>query len=247
MTEPTEGVTGITQQQFQQQLQQQQQLIELMQQQMTTVTNLQAENNRLRTAADATPAAPIPQAPIVNNTGHSFKSKKPDRPIISQGMDDREWAFFKDTWNRYKTMIGITDAAAIRLELREACSEEVNKLLFEFVGSTTLDACSEDQLLAHIKSVAVKTIHKEVHRLAFNTMIQNKGESITNYVARLNAKSFLCQFEVSFTDNNVTRNISYAEEMVTQRLIAGLANQEHQRKILAEADTNATLNSSNNY
>ena len=116
----------ITQEQFQQQIQQQQQLIELMQQQMRTVTNLQAENTRLQTAAEATPAAPIQQAsvaaPILNNTAQaSFKSKKPDRPVISQGMDDREWAFFKDTWNRYKTMIGIADVATVSLELREAC------------------------------------------------------------------------------------------------------------------------------
>ena len=97
-----------------------------------------------------------------------------------------------DTWTRYKSMIGVvdTDVVVVRQELRTACSTDVNKLLFEFVGATTLNRCTEAELLGHIKSVAVKTVHKEVHQMAFNKMAQNQGESITNYVARLKAKAF---------------------------------------------------------
>ena len=77
-------------------------------------------------------------------------------------------------------MIKVVEADAIRLELRDACSEDVNKLLFEYVGTVELETCSEEQLLEHIKSVAVKSVHKEVHRMAFNTMSQDTGEAITN-------------------------------------------------------------------
>jgi hypothetical protein len=127
------------------------------------------------------------------------------------------------------------------MELRSACSDDVNKLLFEYVGSAVLDTCTENQLLGHIKSVAVKSVHKEVHQVAFNKMVQNPGESVTNYVARLKAKAFLCGFEVTCTDHNEPLTISYAEQMVAQRLVAGLSNQEHQRKVLAEAPTLVTL------
>ena len=67
-------------------------------------------------------------------------------------------------------------------------------------------------------------------------MCQNACEAITNYVARLKAKAFLCEFNIKCTHHNPDHvTISYAEEMVAQRLIAGLYNNEHQSKILAEA------------
>ena len=65
-------------------------------------------------------------------------------------------------------------------------------------------------------------------------MIQNPGESVTNYIARLKAKAFLCGFDVTHTDHEFPVTISYAEQMVVQRLVAVLSNQEHQRKALTE-------------
>lgn len=214
-------------------------MLDLMQQQMTQLNNLQAENIRLRTVADE--VAANNNVAANDNEHNQYKAKKPDRPTINAGLDDREWALFNDTWARYKAMINVVEEASVRMELRAACSDDVNKLLFEFVGPTTLDACTEDELLGHIKSVAVKSVHKEVHQVAFNKMVQNPGESVTNYVARLKAKAFLCEFEVLCTHHGEPIQVSYAEQMVSQRLMAGLANHEHQRKILAEAPTLTTL------
>ena len=63
-------------------------------------------------------------------------------------------------------MAELHEQSYICLELRETCSDAVNKLLYEFKGAPELnsDDLTEDRLLEHIKSVAVKTIHKEVHR-----------------------------------------------------------------------------------
>ena len=123
--------------------------------------------------------------------------------------------------------IPATDVTVIRNELRSACSNQVNKLLFEYIGATKLIACSEDELLSYIKSVAVKVTHKAVHRVEFDKMIQNDGEAITRYVSRLKAKASLCKFEINC---NCTPPIivSYAEERVSERLLAGLQNKAHQ-------------------
>ena len=224
-----------------------QEILEVMKQQMAQMALLHTDNTRLREAADAASRTPAPATLAVatnsseDTVANTYRSKRPDRPVINASLDDREWALFEDTWVRYKTMINVTDLAAIRMELRAACSEDVNRLLFEFVGSEILDACTEKDLLAHIKSVAVKSVHKEVHRMAFNTMCQEPGQSITNFVAKLKAKAFLCQFNVVCTGHAPQLHISFSEEMVSQRLIAGLRNQEHQRRILAEAPDLPTL------
>ena len=79
---------------------------------------------------------------------------------------------FDDAWSHYKKMVGVTavDVETICMELRACCSIDVNRMLFEFMGKETLDTCSENELLAHIKSVAVEQVHPEVHQMNFNTM-----------------------------------------------------------------------------
>ena len=193
-----------------------QELIGLMQQQLQQLTSLQADNSRLRSSAGTVP--------------RTVQSKKPDRPVVHTGLDDREWLLFEDTWSRYKAMVRLPseDVGSTGMELRAACSADVNKLLFEFVGADTLNTCSEDELLRHIKSVSVKNTHKEVHRMSFGALTQNEGERITNYVARLKSKAFLCEFVVKCTTHDPPLEISYAEDMVSQRLVAGLSNHEHQ-------------------
>ena len=110
-------------------------ILSLMQQQMSQIQALQAENNSLRGGR-------------VN-----ARTKAPDRPIVNSHIDEREWELFKDGWDRYKTMSGITEGDMVRIELRAACSPEVNKMLFEFVGSDALKTADENQLLSFIRAL----------------------------------------------------------------------------------------------
>ena len=55
---------------------------------------------------------------------------------------------------------------------------------------------------------------------------------MTKYVGRLNAQAALCNFTVKCECH---RYVSYTEAMISQRLVAGLANPEHQSKVLSEA------------
>ncbi len=146
-----------------------QRMLILMEQQMTQLQTLQTENLQLRNAT--TNSVPSPQRP---------KKKTPDCPIVNANTDEQEWEMFKDSWNRYKTMTGITDGSTICMELRAACSRDVNRLLFEYVGADVLNAATESSLLDHIKSVAVRGTHKEVNRMKFFRLSQMDGETITH-------------------------------------------------------------------
>ena len=225
----------------------QQKMQELLDMMHTTVTTLKEENDRLKAerskaTTQATTGGGGPSRSGSGN-GSDYRPKKPERPTVNTDIDDREWAIFTDSWTRYKRMIRLqdTDVDNIRLELRECCSTDVNKFLFEYVGPTKLNQCTETELLAHIKSIAVKVVHKEVHRMEFHSLIQDQGEPVTQWVARLRAKAFLCGFEIPCTSCTPHQTISYAEEEISQRLIAGLCNQEHQRRVLSEASSLTTL------
>lgn len=135
-------------------------------------------------------------------------------------------------------MAGLNDPDIIRNELRSACSPAVNELLFNFVGPGPLNGASEDELLAHIRSVAVKAVHPEVYRQQFFTLKQSDGETITHFVSRLKSQAMLCDF-VRKCDNGHCQT-SYSENMITSQLIASL-HQSHQARILSEVNILKTL------
>ena len=170
----------------------------------------------------------------------TVKREPPKRPTIETNSDDSDWSLFLDSWQRYKKITKLESREDTILELRSACSHDVNKLLFEFIGAATLndDTLNEETLLRHIRSVAIKGVHKEVHRMNFSKITQSSGEAITHYIARLNAKASLCDFNV---DCHCQARVSFAEEMVAQQLVAGLRNQDHQAKILGEATSLTSL------
>ena len=196
------------------------QTLALMQQQMQQMMALQSENMQLKLQAQT-----------------ATKVKRPDRPIIEPDASDNDWALFMDSWERYKSMSRLSEAEDIRNELRAACATEVNRLLFDFVGPDALHTASEQELLAHIKSVSVRGVHKEVHRQQFFKMMQAEEESITHYVARLKAQATLCEFKVECTSGTCNSQVSYAEDMISTQMVAGLRNQDHQTRVLAEAAT----------
>ena len=82
-------------------------------------------------------------------------------------------------------------------------------------------------------------------------MKQQPVESYTSYTARLKAKADLCEFAIEVPMCAVTtcscahhadhRQLSYRDEMVGTRLVAGSCNMEHRSKVLAESATLKTL------
>lgn len=50
------------------------------------------------------------------------RSTKPTRPIIDADSSDNKWIIFKDSWNRYKEMVGITEEAILMVKRRRRSS-----------------------------------------------------------------------------------------------------------------------------
>ena len=133
-------------------------------------------------------------------------------------------------------MSGIKDNGnIIRNELRVACSHELNRLLLGSVKKSENDAMDQMVLLSRMKKLSVQGVHKEVHRRMFFQMQQQEGEPMTHFVARLNSLAKLCEFNVPCQSTSCDCSVSYSEEMVSNQMVGGLYNSEHQMKLLAEA------------
>ena len=86
-------------------------------------------------------------------------------------------------------MCDLTNLAEIRNKLRTAYYLKINGLLFQLLGPETLNIAKEEQLLHQIRLVAVKGLHKEVHRRTFHNIRQQEGKGITHYLAKLQSLS----------------------------------------------------------
>ena len=109
------------------------------------------------------------------NGGSSKSSVKPVRPSVDEDTTEGEWAVFEDNWLRFKRMANLTDVVDIRDNLRQCCSTSLNKRLFDVKGSSTLNSAAEVDLLAWIKDIAVKGVHKEVHKTQFVNLRKSRG------------------------------------------------------------------------
>ena len=160
-----------------------------------------------------------------------------------------EWGIFEDSWARYKRMTGLEDMDTIRDELRECCSKQLNTRLVQMHGPTVLGSSNENELLERVKAIAVKGVHKEVHRAAFQGMHQQQGEMYQAYAARLKAKADLGQYSIKAPKcgddlcscSGHGRQLYYRDEMVGTQLVAGAYNKEHQAKLLSESASMLTL------
>ena len=101
-----------------------------------------------------------------------------------------------------------------------------NRMLFEFVWPEILEARSETELLKHIKSMRFAERYK---KKCFAQCLILWFEKTKNM-----SPSLLPQ-------TGPPLEVSYVDNMVSQRLIAGLSNQEHQRRVLSEVTTLITL------
>ena len=212
---------------------------------------------------DATSDADATSSRTIDDTSKSMFMKsrkvKPERPKCQMGIEQSDWNLFLDEWTRYKMQVGLDnkeDAKEIVLELRNAVSKEVNQQLCNFVGSENLqqECVTEDVLLGYIKFVAVNQVSKHVHRRDFSRIVQSPGECVTKLVGRLKTEAAQCEFSVQCQADLTCcgvplqcikcksmptvcrREVSYAEDMISQQLTSGIINPEHQAKIIAEAD-----------
>ena len=146
-------------------------------------------------------------------------------------------------------MTGLEDMTTIRDELRECCSKQLNTRIVQMHGTTVLGSCDESSLLGVIKAIAVKGVHKEVYRAAFQGMHQQQGELYQAYAARLKAKADLGQYCIKApkcggdlcTCLEHGRQLCYRDNMVGTKLVTGAYNKEHQARLLSESASLLTL------
>ena len=114
------------------------------------------------------------------------KAEKVRRPTITSGITSEDNNYFLQRWADYKaaTLLAGTD---VIYQLLECCDENLRKDLARTYGS--LSSQSEQTVLGHIKSLAVKKENIMVARHDFHLMHQDRDEPVRYYAARLRGQA----------------------------------------------------------
>ena len=168
--------------------------------------------------------------------------RRPEQLSIGFDTTDSDLELFIDTWTWYKDMCRLRDLAVIWNELKMACNSDVNRLLFDLIEPEILNSAMEEYLLHQIWFITVQGLHKEVHWQNFYLMRQKECESVSHFLARLRAQAKFCEFRVVCPNEmNCGWQVDYSNDMVAGQMVAGLANMEHQSRVLVESITLTTL------
>ena len=174
-------------------------------------------------AAQLAPAA-LPPLP---------KPVPPPRPAVDEGITEGDWQHFLEKWNRYKrSCLSTAQPTAVKDNLRYCCSEQLDKSVY---NTGLADTCSEEELMAAMKELAVRKQNILVNVFQFQKMGQDPNETAGSFVARLKGQARVCNFQLPAGQSD------YSEKMVTHQLISGLVDPTIQEQMLAQSSTNKDI------
>ena len=173
--------------------------------------------------------APAPRTP--------GSKAKMDAPKIQLGVDQQAWDQFMTRWNMYKTTMGI-DGGSAPSYFFSCLDKDLGDAVLKANPGTDPQSMSEVDLTASAKKLAVKVESKLVHRIRMGKAFQQPGEGVENYVARLKGLARLCEYTVQCRHDAVT---DYSEEVISDQLVRGLADEDILGDLIGDEKTNRTL------
>ena len=160
----------------------------------------------------------------------STKLEKLPRPSFSLDMTQSEWAFKESQWQAYISQSTVSEKVKVQ-QLQAACEQDLLRRVHDAGGLDKLD--TELLLLAQIKKLAVKVVHKTLHMQNLWNMTQSPEEPIRAFCSRLVGTAELCDFVLTCTEPNCGKQNSYRDKMVMQALLKGMHDTDIRTRVLS--------------
>ena len=176
---------------------------------------------------------------LVHSQANRAKPTPVRRPEISAGGTTEGWHYFLTRWRAYSLAVHLADAE-IPVQLLECLDPKLRKdVTRNMVGPTPVERHTEEELLAAIKALAVREENPKVARVALSRMVQDRGEPIRSFAARLRGQAEVCRFTMKCTGCAVVNN--QGEQRVADQLCVGLADPDIQEDLLKDPNQHMTV------
>jgi len=124
------------------------------------------------------------------------------------------------------------------LQLLECCDDDLRKDLTRSTVGTLSDK-TEAQVLAAIKSLAVRDEYTMIARVTLNNSRQDRDEAIRSYCARLRGQANVCKYVIDC--QNCGHQVDYTESILRDVICRGLEDSDIQLDLLGQTNQDMTL------
>ena len=160
------------------------------------------------------------------------------RPTYSLDMAQAEWSFKESQWKVYINQINVKEQVKVQ-QLKASCDEALLRRVHDAGGLSSLD--TEVSLLAEIKILAVRVVHKTLHLQNMWSMSQTPGEPIRAFTSRLIGTADLCDLSISCSKSECNQKTSYRDEVVLQALLKGMHDVDIRTRVLSRTQNNELM------
>ncbi len=180
-------------------------------------------HNGVHAKTTATPQRSLIKAPPV------------PQPILKQDIPAEEWCTFLQEWKQFKKLVTIPPDE-LADQLYQCCDRPLGRLLLR--ENPDIVEEGETQLLVAMKKMAVLQVATSVLRARLRTMTQEHGQLFREFFANVRALANTCEYSVKCIHECCAEkeNIDYTSNVVTEVLIAGIADLEIYKEVLTHPD-----------
>ena len=188
-------------------------------------------------AALLTTHATVHNAAPPSATQSYHKVEKVRRPTISSAGTSEEWTYFIARWNEYVEATNIKDKELV-IQLLECCDDTLRRDLTRSAAGSLTDK-SQNEVLAAIRTLAVREENTMVARVTLNNMTQDRDETVRSFGARLRGQAGVCKFIIQCP--GCDRDVNYTDAILRDVLTRGLSDPEIQLDLLGHRSQDMTL------
>ena len=135
-----------------------------------------------------------------------------------------DWEIYTERLSHYLVANDITDKGKKRSVLISACGSTTYKLMKSLVAPASVTTLKYNELVALVQGHYNPKPSVIVMRFKFNSCLRQSGESVAAYLARLRELAQHCAYG------------STLDEMLRDRLVCGIQDDQIQRTLLAKSD-----------
>ena len=131
---------------------------------------------------------------LVHSQTARLKPTPVRRPEISAGGTTEGWQYFLTRWRAYSTAVRLVDKD-VSIQLLECLDPNLRRdVTRNAVGPTPIEEFTEANLLTVIRALALREENSKVARVTLSRMVQDRGEPVRSFAARLSGQAEVCMF-----------------------------------------------------
>ncbi|CAC5355201.1 unnamed protein product [Mytilus coruscus] len=167
----------------------------------------------------------------------SAKIEKVKRPTVASAGSSEDWKYFVSRSKEYIQATKVSGKDLV-IQLLECCDEILRRDITRSASGSLVDK-SEQEVLAAMRTLAVREKNNMVARVSLHGMTQDRDETVRSFGARIRGQVSVCKFTLQCP--GCEHSVDYTEAILRDVLTRGLNDPGIQLDLLGDKNQDMTL------